>query len=97
MNEDDMPSGLTPAGSSLEFTERTIPDALLREHALAAGRWAVLNVIAGRLSFVDLETGEARAITAPGRIAITPQTPHRLSLDGDVRCRIDFFGEVGSD
>ena len=97
MNEDDIPSGLAPAGNSLEFTDRTIPDALLQEHALAPGRWGVLNVIEGSLRFVDLEKGEERTVAAPGRITINPEAPHFLSVDGEVRCRIDFFREVESE
>ncbi len=42
MDEAVLPAGLTPAGEALEFTERTIPLALRREHELAAGRWARL-------------------------------------------------------
>ena len=97
MKEDGIPPGLELAGNSLEFTESTIPDALLREHALAAGRWGVLNVMEGSLKFVDLEKGEERTVTAPGQVTIRPEAPHHVTLDGEVRCRIDFYREVGSE
>ena len=97
MKEDGIPPGLEPAGSSLEFTESNIPDALLHEHSLAAGRWGVLNVIEGSLKFVDLEQGEERTVSAPGQVAIRPEAPHHVALDGEVRCRIDFFREVESE
>ena len=96
MKKDSIPPGLEPAGNSLEFTESTIPDALLYEHSLAAGRWGVLNVIEGSLRFVDLEKGEEHTVSAPGQIAIRPEAPHHVALDGEVRCRIDFFRELGS-
>ena len=97
MKEDAIPPGLVSAGNSLEFTESTIPDPLLREHALAAGRWGVLNVIEGSLRFVDLINGEERTVAAPGRMTIRPSAPHHVALDGEVRCRIDFFREAESE
>lgn len=47
----------------------------------------------GRLRFVDLDTGAERVLTAPGRIAIAPGTPHRFELDGAVRGRLEFYRE----
>ena len=97
MKEDHIPPGLVPAGNSLEFTEITIPDALLSEHSLAAGRWGVLNVITGSLKFVDLETKEERTVSASGQVIIRPEASHHVALTGALRCRIDFFREVGSE
>lgn len=86
-----LPDGLVPAGSSLEFTEDTIPDALQKEHALGPGHWGVLHVFEGQVSFVDLATGEESDVAAPGHAVIQPEAPHRLRVTGAVRCRIDFF------
>ena len=54
----------------------------------------MLNVLEGSLRFVNLETGETRRISAPGRIAIHPGARHRVAVHGPVRCRIDFFREM---
>ena len=51
----------------------------------------MLNVIEGSLRFVNLETGDERLISAPGRVPIRPGLPHRVAVEGRVRCRIDFF------
>ena len=88
---DPLPDGLIPSHSSPIFTQDTLPDALQREHALAAGHWGMLNVLEGSLRFVNLETGETRRILAPGRVTIRPRARHRVAVDGPVRCRIDFF------
>ena len=94
---DCLPEGLVPGGASPIFTQDTIPDALQSEHALAPGRWGVLHVFEGRLRFVNLETGEEHVISAPGLITIHPQAPHRVAVDGPLRCRIDFFRDLDAD
>ena len=97
MKVDRIPTGLVPAGGSLNFTEDTIPDALKREHALAAGRWGVLHVLEGQMVFVDLETEQERILEAPDLNIIRPGAPHKVSLDGPVTCRIDFFREASEE
>ena len=91
------PDDLIPAGASPVFTQDTLPAALQTEHTLAPGHWAVLNVLEGSLRFVNLETNEERLISAPDRVTIRPELPHRVALDGRLRCRIDFFREPPAD
>lgn len=86
--------GVVPAGTSPTFTGDTLPDKLQAEHTLAPGHWAVLNVLEGSLRFVNHETNEDRLISAPGRVMIRPGLPHRVALEGRLRCRIDFFREL---
>ena len=88
------PDGLIPGGASPTFTQNTLPAALQAEHTLAPGHWAVLNVIEGSLRFVYLETNEERLISAPDSVTIHPGLPHRVALEGRLRCRIDFFREA---
>lgn len=91
MATESLPDGLVPAGSSLEFTEDTIPEPLQQEHALGPGHWGVLHVFAGSVRFVDLATGAESEVAAPDHAIIRPEAPHRLRLTGPVSCRIDFF------
>ena len=53
----------------------------------------MLNVIEGSLRFVYLETNEERLISAPDSVTIHPGLPHRVALEGRLRCRIEFFRE----
>ena len=69
-----------------------MPDALLNEHSLGAGRWGVLHVLEGAVDFVDLETGQEHHLQAPLEWTIAPERKHHLRLGGPVRCRVDFFG-----
>ncbi len=89
-----LPEGLLPGGTSPVFTEDTLPAALQAKHTLAPGHWAALNVLEGSLRFVNLDTGEDRLISAPDRVTIHPGLPHRVALEGRLRCRIDFFREL---
>jgi tellurite resistance-related uncharacterized protein/hemoglobin-like flavoprotein len=82
-------------GCSPTFTQETVPAALREEHALAPDHWAVLHILEGRVRFVDLATNVEREVSAPDLVIIAPEAPHKLSLDGPVTCRIDFFRDIG--
>ena len=88
-----LPDGLVLSGNALEFTDATMPDALLREHALGAGHWGVLNVLEGSVTFVDMGSNEEVSVSAGESVPIHPQAPHRIVLSGHVRCRLEFLTE----
>ena len=92
---DRIPPDLIPSGCSNAFTQETIPEALQKKHELAAGHWGVLHVFEGNLKFVDIANGNERTVEAPDLVTIHPEVPHRVSADGPVRCRLDFFRERG--
>ena len=96
MTIEGMPSGVVPAGASLEFTRDTLPNALQKEHALGEGHWGVLRVLEGSLVFVDLASGNEQVVEAPDSVVIQPRLPHKVVLGGPVRCRIDFYRESES-
>ena len=81
MKEDHIPPWLVPAGNSLEFTEITIPDALLSEHSLAAGRWvcSMSSRAASNLSTLN-KRGTHRFRFGSGNH--TPRGVTSCSLDG---------------
>ena len=70
---DRIPPGLIPSSGSHTFTEDSIPDALQKEHKLAAGHWGVLHVFEGSLNFVDIGSGEQRTVSAPDLVTIHPR------------------------
>ena len=92
-----LPPGSVPSGGSLNFTEKTLPDAFKAEHTLAPGRWGVLHVFGGSLRYVNLEIGAERIVSAPDLAVIRPELPHRVSVDGPVQCRVDFFRAPDAD
>jgi len=92
-----LPDDLIPGDASPVFTQDTLPDALQAEHTLAPGHWGVLKVLEGSLRFANLETGEEQSITAPAQVTIQPGLPHKVAIEGPLRCRIDFFREPPAD
>ncbi len=95
MNDQQLPDGVTPRGSSPIFTKENLPDALCSEHALKANRWGVLQILEGTVTYVNLAAGTERVVSAPDLVTIEPERPHKLRLhDGALRCRIDFFEQV---
>ena len=94
MTEPELPTGLAPKGSSPTLTADNIPDKLCARHALAAGKWGILQLLEGRVYFVDLASGEEQHLTAPAQRTIAPELPHKLRLDGPLTVRIDFFTAV---
>ncbi len=97
MADTRLPPGLAPSSGSLVFTEDTVPEALQEQHTLASGRWGVLHLYEGSVGFVNLATGEEQNISAPELITIPPELPHKLRIEGPLRCRIDFFRAIGDD
>ncbi len=94
MTDNRLPPGLVATSGSLIFTEDTIPEALRESHALAPGRWGILHIFEGKVGFVNLESGEETDVSAPEHIIIPPEVPHKLELEGAVRCHIDFFRDM---
>ncbi|MEM7306070.1 MAG: DUF1971 domain-containing protein [Planctomycetota bacterium] len=97
MTQKRIPDGLAPQGSSPLFTNETIPPALLEPHTLPAGKWAVLHLLCGNLTYVDLADGSRLEISAPELVTIAPRTPHRLELTEPMVARVDFFQEVSEE
>jgi len=88
-----LPGDLIPSHSSPVFTQDTLPDALQAEHTLAPSHWGVLNVLEGSLRFANLDTGEEQSLAAPAKVTIRSGLPHKVAVEGPLRCRIDFFRE----
>ena len=93
MMYDRLPDGLAPMGCSPTFTEETVPAALTTQHAVGPGRWGALQLLTGRVKFVDLADDVAYTFSAPDVIIIGPEAPHKLVIVGPLTLRIDFFRE----
>jgi len=86
-----LPPGLVPMGKTEIFTQETLLPALLESHALAAGRWGVLHLHEGEVTFVDLENQEHYLLTAPDAWVIEPEKRHKLNQTDALVLHIDFF------
>jgi cupin 2 domain-containing protein len=75
------------------FGAATLPAGLRRAHRLKAGCWGVLEVIAGRVRFID-EEDPARApvdLGAGDRIVIAPGDLHHIEPEGEFTLGIRLF------
>ena len=86
-----LPDNVTPLGNSPEFDSASVPAALLSQHALSEERWARLEVLAGTVTFFDMEDGSTTPICVGEHHVIPPLRPHRIQLDDGTRFRVDFF------
>jgi tellurite methyltransferase len=88
----EVPVSLRFVRSSPEWTEETVPPALLRAHQVGHGTWGLLRVHSGNLRFVQLAERNHDVVLGLGSVhAIPPDTPHRIVLLGAVRFTIDFL------
>ncbi len=89
---DDWPEGLEPYKRTAEFTETTVPAALLRHHSTKAGVWARVHVLEGRLRFRDAESGSERTLEEGSSYpVIFPQRLHEVEPLGKVRFFVEFW------
>ncbi|MBA3819238.1 MAG: DUF3565 domain-containing protein [Deltaproteobacteria bacterium] len=87
----EIPADFVAYKRTPEFDERTIPDALRRDHATKPGVWAVIHVLAGQLRYVvepPLATERLLDAAHPGIVA--PEVKHRIAPEGAVRCYVEF-------
>lgn len=87
-----LPPGLTAYRQTPEFTEATVPAALLRDHTTKAGVWGLIHVTAGALIYRIKATGEEHRLTpdtAPGVVA--PEDLHSVEPDGPVSFHVEFW------
>lgn len=77
-----------------EFTEATVPPALLKAHTTKDGTWALIHVLEGRLRYriEDPRRAASEAIltpeTAPG--VVEPTILHAVEPLGAVRFFVEF-------
>ncbi|MEM7199812.1 MAG: DUF1971 domain-containing protein [Planctomycetota bacterium] len=91
--EPSLPEDVEATHTSAEFTAASVPDALLAEHQTGPGQWAVLEVLDGQLTFVDVTNDAPRpvTVTGPGAVVIPPTRPHKLQIEGEVRFLLRFY------
>jgi tellurite resistance-related uncharacterized protein len=75
-----------------EFTEATVPAALLRRHTTKAGVWGRIHVLEGALRYRILEPVVEEHELSPGRVGVVePEVPHEVEPQGSVRFYVEFL------
>jgi tellurite resistance-related uncharacterized protein len=87
-----VPSEYVLVRTSNEFTELTIPAALLRVHRLAPDVWGRLRVLRGRVVFAfEASPYDAISLSVGAHVDIPPKEPHSVEPLTDARFVIEFF------
>ncbi|MDP3670782.1 MAG: DUF1971 domain-containing protein [Telluria sp.] len=86
-----LPEGLTHYKSTAEFTENSIPAALLRSHSTAPDVWGRIKIIEGALLYRMLEPTLEELVLTPAQAGIVePRALHEVAVLGPVRFCVEF-------
>jgi len=86
-----MPDDCEPYRQTPVFTQDTIPAGLLRAHRTAAGVWALIHVMEGRLLYRVNEPVVSETVIDSGRPGvIEPAVSHEVAPLGPVRFYVEF-------
>ncbi|WP_264212332.1 DUF1971 domain-containing protein [Leisingera thetidis] len=78
------------------FTDRTLPDALRKDHRTKAGVWGQLAVQSGQLLL--RRDGRKDAVVKPGETAVfAPQEAHSVEALGEADFEVRFYRQEAPD
>ncbi|ARU18364.1 DUF1971 domain-containing protein [Croceicoccus marinus] len=90
-----LPDGLRSVRRSGDFTEESVPTALLADHATKDGSWGLVHVESGRLAYrvTDPRRAAFETVLTPesGPGIIEPTIRHHVEPLGPVRFHVEFF------
>jgi len=79
-----------------EFTEETVPAALLRDHRTKPGVWARILVLEGALHYQVDSLGISETLTPDQPGKVYPEVPHHVRPLGQVRFLVEFHRQAGA-
>lgn len=90
-----LPADVAPYRRTPEFTEATVPGALLRSHNTKEGVWGLIHVIEGellyRLTDQRRPAGERMLDPGSGPGVVEPTILHEVQPRGGVRFFVEFY------
>jgi tellurite resistance-related uncharacterized protein len=88
----ELPAGYEAYRRTAEFTEATVPRALLSRHTTKAGVWARIHVLDGALLYRLREPFDDEQRLEAGSVAVVlPGVPHEVEPLGAVRFFVEFY------
>ncbi len=88
----ELPPGLEHYRSTAEFTELTVPAALLKRHRTKEGVWGRIVVKSGELHYRILEPSIEEHILNPNRFGVVePGVGHEVVPVGPVKFVVEFL------
>jgi tellurite resistance-related uncharacterized protein len=87
-----LPPDVAPYQRTREFSEATLPAALLSRHTTKPGVWARICVLEGSLRYRILEPVPEEHVLSPGLPGVVePEVPHEVEPLGRVRFYVEFL------
>jgi tellurite resistance-related uncharacterized protein len=86
-----LPDNVQVYKKTANFTEITVPPAILNRHNTKAGVWGRLVIVSGQVEFVDLESGALISATPQRSVNIVPEAWHCLRFNGPCEFYVEFL------
>ena len=86
-----IPDSVTAYRRTPEFSEETVPKALLRSHSTKAGVWGRIVVLEGALRYRILPTGEEHRLASGTDGVVEPTVEHEVAPIGSVCFFVEFL------
>jgi tellurite resistance-related uncharacterized protein len=91
-DERELPAGHVAYRRTAEFTESTVPRALLSRHTTKPGVWARIHVLDGALLYLLREPFDEEQRLEPGAVGVVlPGVEHEVQPLGYARFFVEFF------
>ncbi|MBY8822587.1 DUF1971 domain-containing protein [Sphingomonas colocasiae] len=94
-NPDALPDGLLPYRRTPDFSETSVPPALLADHDTKPGTWGLIHVASGKLRYTitDPRRMPADIILTPDRAPgiVEPSIRHHVEPIGAVAFHVEFL------
>ena len=88
----ELPSNLEAYKKTPVFTEKTVPNGLLKAHSTKAGIWGKICVTKGKLLYViEVEPQEVIELRIDKFGVVEPEVLHHVEADGEVEFFVEFF------
>jgi tellurite methyltransferase len=87
-----MPPGYAPYRRTALFDEKTLPEALRRDHATKSGVWARIEVTRGSIDyFLHAPFHSCERLTPQSPGVVPPEVRHHLAASGPVSLFVEFW------
>ena len=91
----DLPPNVRPYKRTPEFTELSVPQALLRSHSTNSGTWGKIVVLKGHLTYRILEPDIEEIQIDPAHPGVMePAIRHEMEPRGEVRFYVQFYDQA---
>jgi tellurite methyltransferase len=88
----ELPDGYAPYRRTPDFSEQSVPAALLADHSTKRGVWGLIHVSSGRLEYHVQSPPERSEVVVPGTPGvIAPEVKHRVACPEPVAFFVEFW------